>query len=117
MKNFLITNWKTITLSIFGVIFIYLLVRVLTPVPDMSELNKYKLEQIDNRTEEIKKLQKDLRDSINLYQRKVNEIDGKISKIKIERTEINRYYTIKEEEIKNADKKKIDSLFKKRYNF
>jgi septal ring factor EnvC (AmiA/AmiB activator) len=117
MKDFLTYNWKTITLTILGVIFVYLLIRVFTPVKGMSELNKYKLEQIDNRTEEIKKLQKDLRDSINLYQRKVTEIDGKISKIKIERTEINNYYTIKEREIKNADKKKIDSLLRKRYNY
>ena len=59
MKEFLTYNWKTITLTILGVIFVYLLVRVFTPVKDMSELNKYKLEQIDTRTEEIKKLQKD----------------------------------------------------------
>lgn len=117
MKDFLTYNWKTITLTILGVIFVYLLIRVFTPVKDMSELNKYKLEQIDNRTEEIKKLQKDLRDSINLYQRKVIEIDGKISKIKIERSEINNYYTIKQEEIKRADKNKIDSLLRKRYNY
>lgn len=117
MKDFLTYNWKTITLTILGVIFVYLLIRVFTPGKDMSELNKYKLEQIDTRTEEIKKLQKDLRDSINLYQRKIGEIDEKISKIKSNRTEINNYYTVKEEEIKNADKKKIDSLLRKRYKF
>jgi len=48
MKEFLIKNWKNITLGILGVIFIYLLVRVFTQTPDMSELNKYKLEQIDS---------------------------------------------------------------------
>ena len=117
MKDFLTYNWKTITLTILGVIFVYLLIRVFTPVKDTSELNKYKLEQIDNRTEQIKKLQKDLKDSIDLYQRKIGEIDEKISKIKIKRTEINNYYTIKEEEIKNADKIKIDSLFRQRYKF
>jgi hypothetical protein len=47
MKEFFIKNWTTITLSILGVIFVYLLVRVFTPTPDMSELNKYKLEEID----------------------------------------------------------------------
>lgn len=117
MKNFLTYNWKLITLTILGVIFVYLLVRVFTPVKDMSELNKYKLEQIDVRTEEIKKLQKDVRDSINLYQKKVVEIDGKISGIKIQRTEINNYYNNKKIEIKNADKKKIDSLLRERYKF
>ena len=58
MKDFLTYNWKTITLSILGIIFVYLLVRVLTPVPDMSDLNKYKLEQIDKHIDEMKKLQK-----------------------------------------------------------
>jgi hypothetical protein len=70
MKSFLIQNWKTITLGIFGVIFVYLLVRVLTPVPDMSEVNKYKLEQIDKHINEMKNLQKSLSDSIQVYQNK-----------------------------------------------
>ena len=75
MKEFITKKWKNIALGILGVIFVYLLVRVLTPAPDMSELNKYKLEQINN------------------------------------------YYTQKKEEIKNADKKQIDSLLRSRYNF
>lgn len=117
MKEFLTYNWKTITLTILGVIFVYLLIRVFTPVKDSSELNKYKLEQIDKRTEEIKNLQKSLQDSIKVYQIKIGEIDNKISKIRVERTEINRYYTIKQKEIKNSDNNKIDSLLRSRYNF
>jgi predicted nuclease with TOPRIM domain len=117
MKNFLIQNWKTITLSILGIIFVYLLVRVLTPVPDMSDLNKYKLEQIDKHIDEMKKLQKSLGDSIQVYQNKIDEIDDKISHIKVEKKEVNNYYTQKREEIKNADKKQIDSLLRSRYNF
>jgi septal ring factor EnvC (AmiA/AmiB activator) len=110
-------NWKNITLGILGVIFIYLIVRVFTPTPDMSELNKYKLEQIDKHIEEMKNLQISLSDSIQTYQNKITEIDEKISKIKVERKEVNNYYTQKKEEIKNADKKQIDSLLRSRYNF
>ena len=117
MKNFLIKNWKNITLGILGVIFIYLLVRVFTPTPDMSELNKYKLEQIDKHINEMKNLQKSLGDSIQVYQNKIDEIDDKISHIKVEKKEVNNYYTQKKEEIKNADKKQIDSLLRSRYNF
>lgn len=117
MKEFILKNWKNITLSILGVIFVYLLVRVLTPSPDMSELNKYKLEQIDKHIEEMKNLQKTLSDSIQSYQTKIVEIDNKISKIKVEKSEVNNYYTQKKEEIKNADKKQIDSLLRSRYNF
>lgn len=117
MKEFLIKNWKNITLGLLGVIFVYLLVRVFTPAPDMSELNKYKLEQIDKHIEEMKNLQKSLSDSIQSYQSKISEIDEKISKIKVEKKEVNNYYTQKKEEIKNADKKQIDSLLRSRYNF
>jgi len=117
MKEFFIKNWKTITLSILGVIFVYLLVRVFTPTPDISELNKYKLEQIDKNINEVKTLQKNLNDSIRVYQHKIYEIDNKISNIKIEKKEVNNYYTQKKEDIKNADKRQIDSLLRSRYNF
>lgn len=117
MKEFFTYNWKTITLTILGVIFIYLLVRVFTPTSDMSELNKYKLEQIDNKINDIKKLQKDLKDSIGVYRFKIQEIDKRIAKIKIERSEINNYYSIKEKEIKKTNNKEIDSLLRNRYNF
>ena len=117
MKEFMIKNWKNITLGILGVIFVYLVVRVFTPAPDMSELNKYKLEQIDKHIEEMKNMQKSLSDSIQTYQNKIVEIDDRISKIKVEKKEVNNFYTQKKEEIKNADKKQIDSLLRSRYNF
>jgi septal ring factor EnvC (AmiA/AmiB activator) len=117
MKNFLTQYWKTITLSVFGLIFVYLLVKVLTPAPDMSELNKYKLEQIDKHIEEMKNLQNKLNDSIQSYQQKIDKIDEKIGSIKIEKKQVNNYYTQKKEEIKNADKRQIDSLLRGRYNF
>jgi len=117
MKEFLNKNWKNIILIFLGVIFVYLLVRVFTPTPGMSELNKYKLEQIDKDINEVKILQKKLNDSIQVYQNKINKIDDKISQIKIEKKEINNFYIQKKEEIKNADKKQIDSLLRSRYNF
>lgn len=117
MKNFFIKNWKNITLVFFGLIIIYLLVRIFTPTPKVSDLNKYKLEQIDKKIGEIKKLQVNLNDSLQSYQNKITKIDKKISNIKIEKKEVNNYYTLKKGEIKNADKKQIDSLLRKRYNF
>ena len=117
MREFFIKNWKNITLGLLGVILVYLMVRVFTPTPDTSELNKYKLEQIDKHINEMKALQKSLSDSIQVYQHKIDEIDDKISHIKVEKKEVNNFYTQKREEIKNADKKQIDSLLRSRYNF
>jgi septal ring factor EnvC (AmiA/AmiB activator) len=117
MKEFLVKNWKNIVLGLFGVIFIYLVVRVFTPVKDMSEVNKYKLQQLDKHINEMKELQKSLSDSIQAYENKIEQIDDKISNIKIEKKEVNNFYTEKKEEIKSADKKQIDSLLRKRYGF
>ena len=117
MREFFIKNWKNITLGILGVIFVYLLVRVFISTENTSEINKYKLEQIDKHIEEMKGLQKSLSDSIQVYEHKIDEIDDKISHIKIEKKEVNNFYTQKKEEIKNADKKQIDSLLRSRYNF
>jgi len=117
MMELLKNKWKEITLILFGVILVFLLVYVLTPRKGMSELNKYKLEQIDKHINEMKNLQKSLGDSIQSYQHKIDEIDEKISHIKVERKEVNNFYTQKREEIKNADKKQIDSLLRSRYNF
>ena len=117
MKEFFIKNWKNVVLTLLGVIFIYLLFRVFTPAPDMSEINKYKLEQLDKHINEMKQLQLKLNDSIQSYQNKIDKIDEKIGKIKIEKSQVNNYYTQKKEDIKNADKKQIDSLLRNRYNF
>ena len=95
MKEFLIKNWKNIILGVLGIIFIYLLVRVFTPTPDMSEVNKYKLEQIDKHINEMKALQKSLGDSIQVYQHKIDKIDDKISHIKVEKKDVNvRFYAV-----------------------
>jgi len=117
MKKFFTYNWKNIILIILGIVLSYLLMKVFTPVKTVTELNKYKLEQIETRIKEIQKKQSQIQDSITFYQSEIKKIDKKISKIKIQRNEIKNYYTVKENEIKNADEKKIDSLLRNRYKF
>ena len=55
----------------------------------------------------MKELQKSLSDSIQAYENKIEQIDYKISHIKIEKKEVNNFYTEKKEEIKSADKNKL----------
>lgn len=109
--------WKWVVGVILSIVVLYLVVYLATPKPKMSELDKYKIEQINKNIEQLKKLQENLNDSISVYNKKIEEIDNKISNIKVERKEVNNYYTQKKEEIKNADKRQIDSLLRKRYNF
>lgn len=109
--------WKWVVGIILSIAVLYLVVYLATPKPKMSELDKYKIEQINKNIEQLKKLQENLNDSLSVYNKKIEEIDYKISNIKVERKEVNNYYTQKKEEIKNADKRQIDSLLRKRYNF
>ena len=117
MKTYVEKYWKHVVGVILFFSLLYLVVYLATPKPKMSELDKYKIDQINKKIEELKNLQKSLNDSLNVYQQKIDKIDDKISNIKVEKKEVNNYYTKKKEEIKNADKKQIDSLLRKRYNF
>jgi septal ring factor EnvC (AmiA/AmiB activator) len=109
--------WKHSLGVIITIGVLYGVIYLVTPKPQMSELDKYKLEQLDQNIQKLQKLQQSVNDSLSSYQNKINEIDDKIGKIKVERKEINNFYTQKKEEIKNADKKQVDSLLRSRYNF
>ncbi len=109
--------WKHAVGVILAIGVLYGVIYLATPKPQMSELDKYKLEQLDQNIQKLQKLQQSLNDSISSYQQKICEIDDKIGKIKVERKEVNNFYTQKKEEIKNADKKQVDSLLRSRYNF
>ena len=100
--------WKQALYVILAIVVLYFLIRIATPKPQMSELDKYKLDQLD---------QQSLNDSLNVYQKKIDQIDDKIGKIKVERKEVNNFYTQKRAEIENSDKKQVDSLLRSRYNF
>ena len=109
--------WKHVVGVILSIGVLYGVIYLATPKPQMSELDKYKLEQLDQNIQKLQKLQQSLNDSLTAYQHKIDEIDDKIGKIKVERKEVNNFYTQKKEEIKNADKKQVDSLLRARYNF
>ncbi len=115
--NYIKKYWKHFVAIILAIVLLYGIVYLATPKPQMSELDKYKLEQLDQNIQKLQKLQQSLNDSLNVYQKKIDQIDDRIGNIKVERKEVNNFYTQKREEIKNADKKQVDSLLRARYNF
>lgn len=109
--------WKTALYVILGIVALYFVIKIATPKPQMSELDKFKLEQLDQNIQRLQKLQENLNDSLSVYQNKIDQIDEKIGNIKVEKKEVNNFYTQKRAEIQNADKKQVDSLLRSRYNF
>lgn len=115
--NLIKKYYKDILLVITIGVVIFLLVKILTPAPDKSELLKYKLEQLDQNINKMKQLQLQLNDSISSYKKDIDKIDENISKIKSEKTTINNFYEQKKEKIEGMSKKEIDSSFKQRYKY
>jgi septal ring factor EnvC (AmiA/AmiB activator) len=117
MKNFIKKYFKEILLIITIGVVIFLLVKILTPAPDKSELLKYKLQQLDTKINDLKQQQKQLDDTIATYKKEIERIDENIENIRSKKTVINNYYDDKEKEIPGWSNKQIDSSLRKRYKF
>jgi septal ring factor EnvC (AmiA/AmiB activator) len=117
MKEFFTKNFRDIILILLGCLLVFLLVRTFTPVPDKSELLKYKIEELNKKILEAQKRQKQLDDSIALYKKDIQRIDENIQNIRSQKTVINNYYEQKKKEIPGMTNKQIDSTLRKRYNY
>ena len=117
MKQFLTTNFKYILFVAVGLFVMYWMVYLFTPKPQMSELDKYKLEQINKDIDSILKNQQQLDKRIEGYKSQLSKIDSTIAQVKNQKTIIKEYYKDKEEEISKMKRDQIDSLFHKRYKY
>jgi len=117
MKEFLKTNLKDILIVGIGLFVIYLLVYLFTPKPQMSELDKYKLEQLNKDIDLILKNQQQLDKTIEGYKSELTKIDSTIAQVRNQKTIIREYYKDKGEEISKMDVAQLDSLFHKRYKY
>lgn len=117
MIGFIKKYFKEILLTILTGVVIFLLIKILTPVSDKSELLNYKLKQLDTKIDNLNVKQKQLTDSILIYKKDIQEIDKTIENIKIQKTIINNYYTQKAKDIPVMTNQQVDSALRKRYNF
>jgi septal ring factor EnvC (AmiA/AmiB activator) len=112
---------KKYYLHIIGVILflglVYLTVYLATPEPDMSELDKYKLEQIDKDINLILENQKKLDKQIEGYKNEISKIDSTIAQVKNQKTVVREYYRDLGEKVDKMKKKEIDSFFHARYSY
>ena len=117
MKNFVNKYFREILLILLVCVVVFLLVKVLTPAPDKSELLKYKLEQLDTQINNLQLKQKQLDSSIEIYKKDIERIDENIENIRSQKAIINNYYQNKAKEIPKMGNKQIDSTLRKRYNY
>lgn len=115
--EFLKKYWQKILIGVGVFAIIYLLILILTKKPEMSELDKYKLDQLNKDIHLIIENQKKLDKQIESYKKELSHIDSTIAKVQNQKTIIKEYYKEKGEKISGMKPSEIDSLFHKRYNY
>jgi vacuolar-type H+-ATPase subunit I/STV1 len=111
--NFIKGNYKTIVKGLVALFILYWVIYVLTPTMQMSVQEKQN--SLNIIIKEIYKDQQKLDSSIAGYNKKIDEVDNHIDKIKGQKTIIKEIY---HEEINRVDSytdNDIDSFFADRY--
>ena len=109
--------WKYVVGVILTIGVLYLIVYLATPKPKMSELDKYKLEQLDKNINLIIENQKKLDKQIEGYKNELSQIDSTISKVKNQKIIVKEYYKEQGEKITEMKPSEIDKLFHDRYKY
>jgi chromosome segregation ATPase len=115
--EFIKKYWKYAVGVILTIGVLYLIVYLATPKPEMSELDKYKLEQLDKDINLIIENQKKLDKQIEGYKNELSHIDSTIATVKNQKTIIKEYYKEQGEKITEMKPSEIDKLFHDRYKY
>ena len=115
--EFIKKYWKYVVGVILTIGVLYLIVYLATPKPKMSELDKYKLEQLDKNINLIIENQKKLDKQIEGYKNELSQIDSTIAKVKNQKIIVKEYYKEQGEKITEMKPSEIDKLFHDRYKY
>jgi septal ring factor EnvC (AmiA/AmiB activator) len=115
--EFIKKYWKYVVGAILTIGVLYLIVYLATPKPEMSELDKYKLEQLDKDINLIIENQKKLDKQIEGYKNELSQIDSTIAKVKNQKIVVKEYYKEQGEKITEMKPSEIDKLFHDRYKY
>ena len=117
MKTFFDNNFKYIITVIILIWLAFNLVDMFTRTNGMSNNDKERIKKLNQEIEVLIENQKKLDESINSYKQEITKIDSNIANIKVKKEVVNNFYGQKQKEIKDANTKQIDSMFRSRYNY
>jgi septal ring factor EnvC (AmiA/AmiB activator) len=109
--------YKYVVIGVVGLFVLYGVVYIATPKPGMSELDRYKIDQLNKEINLVIENQKKLDKQIEGYKKELTKIDSTIANVRNQKTIIKEYYKDKGEEIVGMNPSQIDSLFHKRYKY
>jgi hypothetical protein len=115
--SFLSNHFKTILMVIFGLILLYWVIFILTPVMKMSGEEKYKIDSLNTMIKQIYKDQNRLDSTITNYNKEINIVDKHITEIKNQKTIIKEIYHEQINRVDNYSDHELDSFFTVRYGY
>lgn len=115
--NFIKNNFGTIIKICFGVFLFYWLVFFLTPKITLSEIEKNKLDSLNNNIAELYRAQLVLDSNIAVFNQQIEKVDEDITVVKNEKTIIREIYHEKINSVSNYSDAELDSFFAKRYGY
>lgn len=115
VKNFLVKYYKEIIIFLICLFVLYWVIYFTTPKNKMPEVDKYKIELIDNKLDEITKSQKKLDSCINVLNKELIGLNKNISTIKKEKLIVKKVYDEKINRVDGLNDAQLDSFFTNRY--
>jgi len=115
VKNFLVKYYKEIIGLFIGFFILYWVIYFSTPKNQMSGVDKYKIELMDDKIDEINKSQLKLDSSIKLLNEELISLNKNISTIKKQKIIVNRVYDKKINRVDGLNDAQLDSFFTDRY--
>lgn len=112
---FISTNYKTILQLGFGIFVVYWMIFFLTPKIEMSEVDRYKIQQIDEFVKKTYENQLKLDSSIKEFNEEIEVVEMNIKRIKGEKTVIREIYHEEINRVNEYSDKQLDSFFTNRY--
>lgn len=113
--NFLVKNYKTVLMVLFGLFILYWMMFILTPKVGMSPEDKAKIDSLNTVINDMYKEQEILNDKIDDINKEISEVDNSIDKIKKQKTIVREVYNEKINRVSNFTEPELDSFFSDRY--
>lgn len=109
--------YKEILFVLVNIILLYFIIHLSVKNSEMSELDRYKLDQINKNIDSLEQKQLDLNQKIKEYKLEISKIDSTLLQVENQKTIVKEYYKIRGEEIDKMKKRDIDSFFINRYKY
>lgn len=117
MQELLSKYLKPALYTIGGFVLLYALIWIFTRKPQMPAEYKTAIDSLTKANAALAEQQKQLDNTIHIYEGKVNEVDSQIHNIKEKTTIVKEYHHEIIQQVSHYNATELDNFFKTRYNY